>query len=284
MKIIASHQSYQPGLPTCDNSKYLHLLSCGLYDLRNNDHTFLCSRPAGECQSYMLHILLSGQAYHTIAGHTHILHAGQCILYAPGAPQHIIHYGKDDPIYIWVHFCGFAADTIVKDLHLDGIHTLRHFSSSGLKKAFLQLIYEKNATIPNNDYLCLSHFLDFLCNLSLYIQDKSSNALFSNKIAPAIEHMTSHYASSELSNKDYAAMCFLSESRFSHIFKEVIGSTPQKFMESKRIEAAKELLLTSNLRISEIAGLVGYEDAYYFSRIFKKNVGLSPREFSKQHP
>jgi len=287
MKIIASQALLEPsGLPVCDNSKYLNMLSCGIYDLRNTNHKFLCLRPEGICQSYMLHIILSGKAYHSIEGKTYVLNEGQCILYAPGERQHIVHYGQDNPVYIWIHFCGYAAETIVKDLHLSGIHTMKNISASQLKKLILQMIHEKKVNILNEEYkeyLSLSRFLSFLCMISSSIEGGDAEIFSFNKITPAVEYMTSNYATSGLSNKEYAAMCFLSESRFMQIFKKMVGTTPQKYIENKRLEAAKGLLMTSKLRISEIANMVGYHDAYYFSRIFKKVYGISPREFAKRY-
>ena len=78
-------------------------------------------------------------------------------------------------------------------------------------------------------------------------------------------------------------MCYLSLSRFSHIFKQVTGTTPKKFIELRRIEVAKELLLSSELSITEIGASVGYGDPYYFNRVFKKNVGIPPRAYIKNY-
>ena len=55
--------------------------------------------------------------------------------------------------------------------------------------------------------------------------------------------------------------------------------TPKKFVEQKRIHAAKELLSSTELQIYEIAASVGYEDPYHFSRVFKKIVGVSPQAY-----
>ena len=148
------------------------------------------------------------------------------------------------------------------------------------------MIHEKKVNILNEEYkeyLSLSRFLSFLCMISSSIEGGDAEIFSFNKITPAVEYMTSNYATSGLSNKEYAAMCFLSESRFMQIFKKMVGTTPQKYIENKRLEAAKGLLMASKLRISEIANMVGYHDAYYFSRIFKKVYGISPREFAKRY-
>lgn len=277
MKIITANSIPKEDLLSCDLSKYLMFTSCGLYDLKNTNSTFICRRPEGACKNYMLQILLSGQGFHTIDGVTHKILAGQCILYEPNQPQNIIHYGKDNPEFIWLHFYGHGVEDIITDLQLKGIHSLT--STSSLKKLLLQLVREKRSLLPNNDYLCQSHLLYFLVKLSHMFAENSAYVLYSGKITPAINHMISHYAEQGNSNQDYAEMCCLSESRFSHVFKEVTGSTPKKFVEQKRIDAAKELLSSTKLQIFEIAASVGYEDPYHFSRVFKKIVGVSPQTY-----
>lgn len=282
MKIITTFSSTNEDFVSHnDNTKYLELLGCGMYDLRDTQHAFVCSRKAGTCKNYMLQILLSGQGSHTVDGVTHTLQAGQCILYKPNQLQDIVHHGVDNPVFVWVHFSGSGVSKIVEDLQLEGIHSLSNLPN--VKKLLLQLVSEKRSLLPNNDYLCQSYLLHFLVTLSHCFKENSALTLYSGKITPAINHMLAHYSTQNLSNQDYAQMCYLSESRFSHIFKEVTGTTPKKFLEEKRINAAKELLISSGLQIGKIAQCVGYEDAYYFSRVFKKNVGVSPQTYLKQH-
>lgn len=76
----------------------------------------------------------------------------------------------------------------------------------------------------------------------------------------------------------------MSKMYFSSLFKEKTGYTPLQYLTEKRMENAKHLLSSSDLHysISEIAELCGFEDIYYFSRVFKKNVGLSPTQWLKQ--
>ena len=69
---------------------------------------------------------------------------------------------------------------------------------------------------------------------------------------------------------------------FSRKFTQRVGISPKKYLLNKRIECAKELLQSTNAGISEISNSVGYDDQFYFSRIFKKITGLSPSEYRKQ--
>jgi len=71
---------------------------------------------------------------------------------------------------------------------------------------------------------------------------------------------------------------------FSRKFTEEVGTSPKKYILKKRIERAKELLRTTDANIFEISNSVGYDDQFYFCRIFKKNVGVAPSEYRKTLP
>ena len=80
-------------------------------------------------------------------------------------------------------------------------------------------------------------------------------------------------------NEKYAKICGVSESGFYAYFKEWAGESPKQYKNRIRINVAKSMLENSDLLISDIAFRVGFDDPYYFSRIFKKIVGASPRTF-----
>ncbi len=73
-----------------------------------------------------------------------------------------------------------------------------------------------------------------------------------------------------------ADLATLSESRLSHLFKEEMGVTIQRFIEDQRIHRARRLLELTSLSVGEIAEESGFPNVYYFSNRFKKATGLSP--------
>ena len=92
------------------------------------------------------------------------------------------------------------------------------------------------------------------------------------------------YVDQNLTDLDTGAMADLlgfSDGHFSRWFSAVMGVSPKKFVIQKRVEAATRLLLFGNQSVESVARKCGYEDALYFSRIFKKYTGLSPREYRK---
>ncbi|MCY7134424.1 response regulator [Streptococcus gordonii] len=88
-------------------------------------------------------------------------------------------------------------------------------------------------------------------------------------------------ADSELSLKSLACQLGFSPSYLSVLIKKELGLPFQDYLIQERIKKAKLLLLTTDLKIYEIAEQVGFEDMNYFSQRFKQVVGLTPRQFKK---
>ena len=86
----------------------------------------------------------------------------------------------------------------------------------------------------------------------------------------------------DLALNDITTLTNLSASHFSTVFSQETSQTFRDYLTSARVEKAKELLRTTNLKSSEISYRVGYNDPHYFSYVFKKNTGFSPSQFREQ--
>jgi transcriptional regulator GlxA family with amidase domain len=62
-----------------------------------------------------------------------------------------------------------------------------------------------------------------------------------------------------------------------------MGKTPSEYIRELRLARACDLLLTTNMPISLVGNLSGYNDQYFFSKIFKKHIGVSPQKYRKQN-
>ena len=118
----------------------------------------------------------------------------------------------------------------------------------------------------------LSEFIDF-CMRALNSTAKG--------IDVAVEYIADHCVE-EISIGDLADMCFMSGSHFFRTFKQKFGMTPIEYKNSLRIKKAKKLLRDPDCSVGEIAELLGYEGACYFSRAFKRETGLSPLAYRKE--
>lgn len=95
-----------------------------------------------------------------------------------------------------------------------------------------------------------------------------------------IDFIQQHYQR-EITVNDIANHFDIERRKFTYLFEKKIGVSPTIYLTELRIGQSKFLLRTSDLSISEIAESVGYNDYFYFSRVFKKVTGLSPTDFRK---
>lgn len=86
---------------------------------------------------------------------------------------------------------------------------------------------------------------------------------------------------SDISLQEFAAEHHVSLGYLSRLFKKETGMNFSQFLTKARIEKAQKYLLQTDLRLSEISALVGYDDVKYFSQLFKKHAGLAPHEYRK---
>ena len=88
-----------------------------------------------------------------------------------------------------------------------------------------------------------------------------------------------NYANDEISLNAVSASVNMSPSYFSTIFAQEMGQTFIEFLTDVRMKKAKELLMCSNKKTSDIGYEVGYKDSHYFSYLFKKTQDCTPKEY-----
>jgi AraC family L-rhamnose operon transcriptional activator RhaR len=101
-------------------------------------------------------------------------------------------------------------------------------------------------------------------------------------IGQAVDYIRRHSAEN-LSIRSMAEMCRMSERHFFRLFRQRTGQTFHDFLQHARIQSACELLVGTRHKIAVIAETVGYRDLQSFNRVFKRIVGMTPREKRKLH-
>ena len=102
-------------------------------------------------------------------------------------------------------------------------------------------------------------------------------------VARARRFLSQRYSDPNLMLQDVAGEVGMSQSHFSTVFAQETGLTFTQYLTALRIGKAKELLSATAMRSSEIAFAVGYNDAHYFSYMFKKQTGVTPSEYRKEN-
>ena len=111
--------------------------------------------------------------------------------------------------------------------------------------------------------------------------DRQNRNSISDLVEDAAEYMKEN-CSHRFSVDNLAGQFGMEGKRFSAEFQKHVGITPVRYLTELRIARAKELLVSCDCTIKQIASYIGYDDPYYFSRIFKKITGISPRKYQDQ--
>ena len=91
--------------------------------------------------------------------------------------------------------------------------------------------------------------------------------------------LQNHLSDCQLNMRDVASTFGMSQRNYNRRFQQATNQSPSKYLQSLRMNEARDLLQSSNLTISEIAFRVGYLDASYFTRLFKRFNNTTPRQF-----
>lgn len=122
-------------------------------------------------------------------------------------------------------------------------------------------------------------YMKELFTAAMKLRDSLSQDKYSRLLEEAQKYVKQNYSSNEISLNMVASHVGISPSYFSTIFRQEIGSTFTEYLTEIRMEKARELLRCTSKKTAEIAYDVGYKDAHYFSYIFKKTQGLTPKDY-----
>ena len=154
-------------------------------------------------------------------------------------------------------------------------------NSSTLKSKFTKIFYIWNQKIPWSVPSVFSALYDLYSDAVKSLTKKYAKK--SEILLKITSYILSHYCETDFSVKDIVDYSGISETHLRHIFKQNLNMPPIKYINSLKLDKAKNMLQASNYTVNEIASSVGFEDSYYFSRFFKHKTGLSPTEYRKNN-
>lgn len=125
----------------------------------------------------------------------------------------------------------------------------------------------------------IKNYIRMLLKKIIGVRDTISGRRYSDIIEIAKDQIRKTYMADEISLNTIAAEVGMSPSYFSSIFSKEMGKTFVEYLTEIRMDRAKELLMCSSMKTSEIGYEVGYKDPHYFSYIFKKTQNCTPKEF-----
>ena len=101
-------------------------------------------------------------------------------------------------------------------------------------------------------------------------------------VREALNFIEQNYAVN-ITAEDVAKWCNLNRSYLGKIFKEIMNSTIQDFLIKYRLNKACEMMKNKDIKLKEVAEANGYPNQFYFSKMFKKEYNMTPREWRSKH-
>lgn len=204
--------------------------------------------------------------------------AGDVVLYTPGEPQDY-RTAKDFWSLHWVHFqprpswppwMQWPVVQGVRRIHLPEGEIRESFVA-----AFARMLALSRRTLARAKDLAQTALEEAIlwANIAAAGDDP-----LDPRIRKALDYVSREFQRS-FSLEEVARASGLSVSRLSHLFKEETGATVRGFVESLRLQHAEQLLRVTSLSVAEVAFACGFEDPFYFSNRFRRQTGVSPREY-----
>jgi AraC-like DNA-binding protein len=259
---------------------HLYVCSLGYYPNARGHYTY---RKKGLPENFLFYCV-DGNGWYKIGDKKSEVGPNQFFI----LPQNVEHaYGSSDDnpwtIY-WIHYGG---DSLPQ---LNGLQTVQqHFKPAYIKNSgeilttfsrmykALELGYSTDNLIFAN--LCLPHFL------SLFIYNSKQTTVNSNDkmdcVDSAILYMQEHI-NENITLQELSSHYNYSASRFSSLFKQKTGYAPIDYFIQMKMQKASQQLDFTTSSVKDIALSMGFDDPYYFSKRFRKIIGLSPKQYRTQ--
>ncbi|MBO4283190.1 MAG: helix-turn-helix transcriptional regulator [Clostridia bacterium] len=201
---------------------------------------------------------------------------GEAMFFPPDVDQNYVFLHGDNSINKWVHFGGrFAAPLEAGGARKITIANVKDFENAldGLVRAYNGIGEQRENLKTGYLRVILAHLRESETKIG------KESSKYPHRMAEALNYV--HINAYTGVDFDYAAsICYLSRNRFNHVFKEVTGFSPNVYLTKIRIERAKPLLRDEGMTVRECAESVGFDDANYFCRVFRKETGVSPKKYA----
>jgi AraC-like DNA-binding protein len=242
-------------------------------------------RPSGTSQNILIYCT-EGKGWLEVPSGKYNVNPNEFLIIPADMPHK---YGADDdnPWTIhWVHFKGVNAPSFASLLSRQFKDYVSYSPFLDERAKIFDSIYqslESGYSLDNLTYcsVSFSYFLASFC-----FTDKFASAhhtIEKDAVDISIEYMQNHL-DVPLTLEELASSINLSVSHFSSIFRKKTGYSPVVYFNHLKIQHACRYLQFTSLRINEISSKLGIDDAYYFSRMFTKIMGISPNEYrNKKH-
>lgn len=230
------------------------------------------------------YFVLGGSCNLEIDGKQYTLHPGSLAL-LPGGK--VINASHTEEKYLYKYWCEFSARIagvsifdwlqIPYVIQVDDMEQTESLFHAMLYDGYGQCYTVKSGVLRASEQLF--SILDIFLEKTL--QDRE---IFGNNrdLMKVILYMAEHMQE-KLTVEDIAAIIYMSPAAFSRMFHKYVGMPPITFLNELRLDKAKKLLSETDISINQIAETVGFDDEFYFFKIFGRHVGVTPAVYRQKN-
>lgn len=250
----------------CDNSKEIVINCVGAVD-RNHYSTRSVRK-----DYYMMYVIKGSQSI-SFDNRTFVIANGDLLILEPNT--HYSYSANDATVnYLWLHFTGYSAQQMLQAAGLK-TNTIMHCGHSvRIIELWERMCYEFTIHDKYFENMSSAIFTQILTTFSRKIQSIGRGEFLQKSLVYIHENYPR-----KISIATLAKIEGFSESHYRALFAKFYGESPVDYITKQRIMSAVYMLENTDCRLDEIATLVGYNDAYYFSKKFKQIIGVSPGKY-----
>lgn len=241
---------------------------------------------------YEIYVLISGKRKYFFQNRIVELYPQDVLVIKPNDPHRCIPIDEEELYYerytINVDPSLFSRieknNKIIKDIFQKGVFSLEEDAFGRLLNTIKRIEDELRKDKTEYSYSIRNYIERILIEVLLYdTQIIRTNRFRKNdiRVQKALDYIVSNY-DQNITRDNCAQICYMSKSNFTKVFYEVVGVNFKEYLNSVRIKKACDMLLETNLSVSDISSKVGYDNSTYFCQVFKRMMNKSPRDYRKE--
>lgn len=254
----------------------LSVYNCG-YQISGANHVF---GPAVHGH-YVIHYIINGKGKYYANNQVFELQKGDGFLIIPNQSTSYC-ADEDEPWeYYWVGFHGAEVPHLLKSAGIDEKTLIFNYDKDDKLKSILSDLFYTATRYPSRELAMIGYlYLFFSCITYLpHIQTKNFPETYLDKAVAYIQNNSSY----KICVNDVAKYVGIERSYLYRIFKDALGCSVNTYIQTYKIEKAKNMLLQQNLSIQVISNSLGFEDCSHFTKVFKRITKQTPLSYKRDN-
>lgn len=263
------------------NSFFSDIIICGAGFHRYKKEDYFAPLSNSKLHTYCsLHFVVSGAGTYTLNNKKYVVKKGQILA---TFPNHDTYFQPDKTYpwtYYWINFLGSRASALLEHLKLTPDSPILDVSANAKKieKLFVSNMHVCLDNPDDTEIITLYHLLQIYSELTKTPAHAAAQIPKQTEYAKkAVEYIRKNYADSNLTLQKLAKELNINDSYLSRLFRQEISLNFVDYLAMTRIQAAITLIDDGVYTVCQLADSVGFNDPYYFSKVFKRLQGIPPK-------